>query len=321
MSLLGHETAWSEWRSAMASTRMHHGWLLAGGKGLGKAHFAMAAARDLVALDSHSQPPTGDHPDIIVLKRLPKDDKEEKKRDEGKPFETKRNISVAQIRAMQQRLTTRPSFGSRRVIIIDPADDVEASAANALLKSLEEPPTGTYFILIAHRPARLLPTIRSRCRTVRFPSLSHAEVEEFLAREAPEADVETRQAAVVASGGSPGAALQFVDRKLGAPYRLMKAILEDGDPHFIQRGKLGEVIGARPDRDRLIAVLDLARAVLAGSMAGAPHSALTALSDAHAELVALTGQAPTYNFDPGLLVAEIGSLLASAGPLRERANV
>ena len=321
MNLLGHDAVWAEWRSAMASARMHHGWLLAGRKGLGKAHFAMAAARELVAMESHSQPPPGDHPDIIVLKRLPKDDKEEKKRDEGKPFETKRNIAVAQIRAVQQKLTTRPSFGSRRVIIIDPADDMEPSAANALLKSLEEPPTGTYFILIAHRPARLLPTIRSRCRTVRFPSLAPVAVEEFLAREVPEADLATRQAAVAASGGSPGAALQFVDRKLGAPYRLMKAILDDGDPNFTHRGQLGELIGARPDRDRLLAVLDLARSVLAGAMNEAPRSALVRLSDAHADLVALSGQAPTYNFDPGLLIAEIGSLLASAGPLRERANV
>lgn len=321
MTLQGHDTAWSEWRSALAGPRMHHGWLLAGRKGLGKAQFAMAAARELVALGTHSTPPAGEHPDILVLQRLPKDDKEEKKRDDGKPFETKRNISVAQIRAMQQRLTTRPSFGSRRVVIIDPADDMEPGASNALLKSLEEPPTGTYFILIAHRPARLLPTIRSRCRTVRFPTLSDADVAAILAKEAPEADSATREAAVIAASGSPGAALQFVDRGLGEPYRLMTSILDSGDADFSNRGRLSEVVGARPDRDRLLATIDLARAVLSSALPRADRSSYTRITDAHSALVRLSGQAPTYNFDAGLLVAEIGSLLASAGPLREQANV
>jgi hypothetical protein len=59
-------------------------------------------------------------------------------------------------------------LGSRRAIIIDPADDLETSAVNALLKSLEEPPAGTYFLLVTHRLGRLLPTIRSRCRILRF---------------------------------------------------------------------------------------------------------------------------------------------------------
>ncbi|MEM8726145.1 MAG: DNA polymerase III subunit delta', partial [Pseudomonadota bacterium] len=71
-----HEQAWREWRSALAGERMHHAWLLAGKSGLGKREFALAAARDLVAEEGISQP-SGDHPDIIVLTHLPKDEKEE----------------------------------------------------------------------------------------------------------------------------------------------------------------------------------------------------------------------------------------------------
>ena len=67
------------------------------------------------------------------------------KREKGEAYETKRNITVGQIRSMQQRLTTRPTLGSRRVIIINPADDMEKSASNALLKSLEEPPKAHSF--------------------------------------------------------------------------------------------------------------------------------------------------------------------------------
>lgn len=320
MTLIGHDDAWEQWRKAMAGERMHHAWMLAGRRGLGKMQFAHQAARELVAEPGIPQP-AGHHPDIHILQRLPKDDKEEKKRADGKPFETKRNIAVSQIRAMQQRLNTRPTLGSRRAIIIDPSDDLEKGASNALLKSLEEPPIGTFFLLVTHRPARLLPTIRSRCRIVRFPTISDEELSRFLSREAPDADDATRQAAIVAASGSPGAALEFVDRDLGPLFGLMKAIVREGDPDFQHRGRLSEAIGARPNRDRIQATIDLARSVLAGTTEHAARSSYPALVTAHAELVKLGSQAPTYNFDAGLLIAEIGTLLASAAPPRDRANV
>ena len=126
------------------------------------ANEALAAARELVG----AAPGLEQHPDIHVLTNLPKDDKEEKKREEGKPYETKRNIAIAQIRAMQQRLTTRPTLGERRAIIIDPADAMNGNTANALLKLLEEPPEHTVFVLVSSAPRRLLPTIRSQLRSL-----------------------------------------------------------------------------------------------------------------------------------------------------------
>lgn len=320
MTMLGHEQPWAQWRDALSGERMHHAWILAGKRGLGKMHFAMAAARELVAEEGVPQP-AGAHPDIIVLDRLPKDDKETKKSEEGKPFETKRNISVNQIRAMQQRLNTRPTLGSRRAIIIDPSDDLEKGASNALLKSLEEPPIGTFFLLVTHRPARLLPTIRSRCRIVRFAAVSDTDLARFLASEAPDADAATQQAAIMAANGSPGAALDFVTRDLGALFGLMQDIIAHGDPDFMLRGRLTAAIGTRPNRERIQATLDLARSVTSGAIGSASRGDYPAIVDAHAELVRLTGQAPTYNFDPGLLIAEIGSLLASAAPNRERGHV
>nr|WP_250893733.1 DNA polymerase III subunit delta' [Croceibacterium selenioxidans] len=308
--MAGHEEPWREWRSATAGPRLHHGWILAGPRGLGKATFALQAARELVAEPGTAQP-VGSHPDIIQLEPLPATSDDEKKREEGKPYQTKRNISVEQVRGMQQRLTTRPTLGSRRVIIIDPADELEKGAANALLKSLEEPPVGSFFMLIAHRPGRLLPTIRSRCRTLLFPKLANEQVNSILAREAPEADQSTRDAALAASAGSPGAALEFVQLDLGAMYRIMREIAEKGDANFERRGKLAETLGARPDRKRQLAVIDLARAVVAEGMAGATRHSIPLLTDVHAELVRLGAQAPTYNYDPGLLVMEIGTLLAS----------
>jgi DNA polymerase-3 subunit delta' len=315
--LLGHDSAWREWREAMSGARMHHAWLLSGKKGLGKAAFALAAARELVAEEGIPQP-EGPHPDIFVLTHLPKDDKEEKKREAGQPYELARSIRIDQIREMQRRLATRPTLGSRRVVIVDPSDDLETNAANALLKSLEEPPRGTFFILVAHRPARLLPTIRSRCRTLRFAPLPDEEVAALLEDHAPHVDPATRQAAVTAAAGSPGAALDFVTQDLGKLDGLMRRIVAEGDPQFILRGKLAEEIGARPDRARIAAALDLARANLAQMAALAPSGRVPAIVNAHSELVRLTGQAPTYNFDPGLLVMQIGGLLASAGAASQR---
>ena len=319
MSLLGHEGAWRQWRESMSGGRMHHAWLLAGKKGLGKMRFALAAARELVAEPGAPQP-EGPHPDILVLTHLPKDDKEEKKRDEGKDFGLARNIKIAQIREMQRRLTTRPTLGRRRAVIIGPADDMEPASSNALLKSLEEPPVGTFFLLVAHRPARLLSTIRSRCRMLRFSALSDEEIAELLASASPEADTATQVAAVAAAAGSPGAALDFLAQELGPVDSLMRHIVANGDHDFSLRGRLAAEIGARPDRERLAAVLDLARATLARISGNARTETLPGLVDAHADLVRLAGQMPTHNFDPGLLVMQIGGLLASAAAASERAD-
>ena len=314
-----HTQAWTQWRRALSGERMHHSWLLAGKAGLGKRDFALAAARELVAEEGATSY-AGDHPDIHVLTHLPKDEKEEKKRDDGKPFQLKRNITVAQIRGMQRRLNTRPTLGSRRAIIIDPADDMEASASNALLKSLEEPPQGTFFLLVTHRPARLLPTIRSRCRVLRFPTLGASELEWMLAKCSAPGSPQAQAAAVRAAEGSLGAALRFVEQDLGSLAQLMERLLADGDAAFAARGDLAKAIG-RADRDRIQAVLDLAQAIVADHARSIESNVQRArLVDLHGDLVSLAGQAPTYNFDTALLAMEIGTLLSRAGAASESAN-
>ncbi|WP_370516039.1 hypothetical protein [Novosphingobium sp. Gsoil 351] len=145
MTLLGHDAAWREWRAAIGQGRMHHGWILAGRKGMGKAAFAAAAARELLEAGGSTWSDPRNHPDILELQPLPDGDEEERKRSEGKPFKVKRNIAVDQVRALQRRLNARPTLGERRVVVVDAADDLEKGAANALLKSLEEPPAGTIF--------------------------------------------------------------------------------------------------------------------------------------------------------------------------------
>lgn len=310
--LIGHEDAWASWRSAMAGQRMHHAWLLAGRRGLGKAGFALAAAAELVAETDVPQPEPLSHPDILLLERPPATSDDEKKREEGKDFNRKRNISVDQIRAMQRRLTTRPTLGARRAIIIDSADDLEKSAVNALLKSLEEPPAGSFFLLVAHRPGGLLPTVRSRCRQLRFHGLSDRQLNDLLMQREPDATPELRQAAVGAAQGSPGMALAFIDDELEPIAHHLREIMCHGDADFTRRAALAGVIGTRPDRERLLASVRLARDICAEGARDAPSHRQARLIDTHARLVRLGAEIPYANFDPALTVVEIGGLLAEA---------
>ena len=110
------------------------------------------------------------------------------------------------------------------------------------------------------------------------------------------------------------------DLGLGEPHGLMQALVREGDGDFSKRGALAEAIGARPDRQRQFAAIELARAVVAESLQGADLAALPVIADTHTELSILAAQAPTYNYDPGLLVMEIGGLLAKLGAPSARSH-
>jgi DNA polymerase III subunit delta' len=314
---LGHEEAWREWHAARRGRRMHHAWMLVGREGLGKAGFARAAACELVAEPGVPQPPAPHHPDILWLTPLPATDDDAKKRDEGRPYATKRNISVDQVRDMQRRLVTRPTLGSRRAVVIDAADMLEKASANALLKSLEEPPQGTFFLLVVHQPGRLLPTIRSRCQILRFRPLDTTEMTRALDAGAPGIDALTREAAVAVGAGAPGAALAFAAQDLGRAWQIMRAIVARGDPDMSGRAELSAAIGQRPDRERQMAALTAARTVLVDAMDTIAPARHGALADAHAALITLSREAPIFNYDAGLLMLEIGTLLAGVGRSRE----
>lgn len=312
---VGHDAVWREWHAARRGRRMHHAWMLVGREGLGKAGFARAAAVELVAEPGVPQPPAEHHPDIHWLTPLPANEDEVKKRDDGRAYATKRNINIAQVREMQQRLFTRPTLGSRRAVIIDAADILEKPAANALLKSLEEPPQGTFFLLVVHQAGRLLPTIRSRCQVLRFRPLEPDEMGRAIDLGAPAIDALTREAAIAVGAGAPGAALAFAEQDLGRAWQIMRQIVAQGDPDLALRAALAAAIGQRPDRERQMAALIAARMVLVDAMGGIHNPA--ALADAHAALVMLSREAPTYNYDPGLLMLEIGALLAGVAQTRE----
>ena len=319
-TLAGHDEAWRVWRAAAMGGRMHHGWILAGRAGLGKGLFARQAAAELVAQPGIKQPPLAHHPDIHLLSPLAANDDEAKKKEEGAPYLKKRNITVDQVRDMQRRLVTRPTLGERRVVLIDSADALEKGAVNALLKSLEEPPVGTFFVLVVHQLGRLLPTVRSRCNVLRFHPLGEAELSRVLDEAAPELDSAARAAAIAVAAGSPGRALGFASQNLGAAWRIMQRLTQEGDPDFALRAELSQSLGQRPDRERQLAAIEAARMVLVNALGSAGEAARLRIVEAHAAVVGIAAQAPTYNFDPALLLIEIGALLASVAGTREGAQ-
>jgi len=190
--LLGHDDAIAAFMEAAHGRRLHHAWLLTGPKGIGKGTFALHAARRLLA--EAAGPPVdlpglgvpadhpiaalidaGSHPDLMRLERLT----------DEKSGSTARSITIDQIRSLQRLFATTGSYSERRIVIIDAVDDLERGGANALLKNLEEPPVGSLFLLVSHSPGRLLPTIRSRCRTLQFRPLADDVMTTILRRELP----------------------------------------------------------------------------------------------------------------------------------------
>ncbi len=175
--LFGHQAAERALAEALGAGRVHHAWLITGPTGIGKATLSYRFARAALAepeersLSDLTVPDTSraarqvralSHPGLIVIRR-PWDDK-------AKRFAT--SIPVDEVRKLRAFLSRSAAAETWRVVIVDEAGELNISAANALLKSLEEPPPRTVFLLVSSAPGRLLPTIRSRCRTLALQPLA-----------------------------------------------------------------------------------------------------------------------------------------------------
>jgi len=309
---VGHDKAWKQFATACDSNKIHHGWILAGPRGIGKSAFALRAAAMLVDPENAyaSMIARGSHPDILSVKRLPKEPlKEDEDIDDVTEF--KRSITVDQIRGLQQSLTTRPGLSNRRAIIIDAADDLERGGANALLKSLEEPPFGTFFFLISHASDRLLPTIRSRCQILRFEALSDADMASVLQRAAPEVGADELQALIRLGNGTPGQALDFLGLDLQEIEDAMLSILRTGDRDNALRNGLADKLALKAAQPRYEAFLRRAPSLIAEYTrkldAAQVSNGVTAWEDA-SELAA---RAIALSLDKQSVVFQMGSLLAS----------
>lgn len=220
----GHEDAQNALLEGFASQRLHHAWLLVGPEGVGKATLAYRFARYLLAQSSPSMDaqaqglslPAGhrvfaqvsalSHPNLLLLRR---------------PWQADRKrlanaITVAEARRLRHFFGHTAGAGRWRVVIIDRADELNAAAANALLKNLEEPPERCVFLLICSAPGRLPVTIRSRCRTLRFSPLGNADLEAAILAACRAAGCEapntaTLQATMAMAHGSTRRALQLLE--------------------------------------------------------------------------------------------------------------
>lgn len=322
--LIGNQPARDAFAAAMASGALHHAWLIAGPEGVGKGRFArLAAARILAeAAEPERLAPgwsvpegtrtasliaAGSHPDLRLLQRLPKD--------ADKPDEAlARSITIAQVRGLQAMFATKPSLGSARVIVIDAIDDLERGGANALLKNLEEPPAGTIFLLISHAPGRLLPTIRSRCRLLRFDPLGAAETAMVLRAQLPEASEAEIAALAAIAEGAPGRALRFAGLDLPALEADMAALADTGDPDNAIRTRLARQLGVKAAQPRYEAFLERAPSFIAARARGLSGEPLRTALNAHAAAGELAGAALGLSLDSTATLFELAGILARLAP-------
>lgn len=239
-SVRGHAEAIALLRGAVRRDRVASVYLFVGPQGVGKERVALALAqamncaavdRSAVDLDACGvcarcrRIAQMTFADLFVVQRGFKDDKddEEADRDEERgaeyPITTRiedipekelrAEITVAQVGWVLKKMSVRPNEGGTRWVLIREAERLNSTVSNKLLKTLEEPPQGTHFVLLTHRPSALLPTVRSRCQVVRFGLLDDAEVGAVLGE--LQLDEATRERVRPLADGSVGRALRFVD--------------------------------------------------------------------------------------------------------------
>lgn len=213
--LLGQGAAEAALVDSYRSGRLPHAWLVTGPAGIGKATLAYRFARFLFAggnpaagtlevPESHPvfrRVASGGHADLITVERQFDEEKGKRRKD----------IAVDDVRKISPFLHLTAAEGGWRVVIVDGADGMNRSGQNAVLKILEEPPKGALLMLISERPLSLLPTIRSRCRTLSMPPLDDETVDALIASHRPGLDAKARANLVRIAEGSIGQALEIAD--------------------------------------------------------------------------------------------------------------
>lgn len=330
MRLFGHDAAIAEFRAAIDSGRLHHAWLLAGPHGVGKARFAEFAARRLLAESEGGPAPAGEgldlpddhpavqlvnaesHPDFRRLERLPRDRKElERPRAERDPSaERARNITIDQVRGLQSLFGTTPAISRWRAVVIDALDDLERPAANALLKNLEEPPTRSIFLLVCHNPGRLLPTLRSRCRMLRFGVLEDDAMASAIRQAQPELGPEEVAALVGTGRGAPGQALRYAGLDIGGLDAAIDELIGKGDSGGGRRSALAQSLGAKNAQGRYEAFLERVPTAIARHAATLRGTALAEALAIWEEARSLAGSASRLSLDPQSTVFALAGMLA-----------
>jgi len=216
---------------AARSARLPHALLVYGPRGIGKLALAERISQTLLCESSGRRPCGscdgcrwflgGNHPDFRrvepeAIAKLPPTDPEENEVKKSK--QPSIQIKIEQVRELANFLYVRSHRGAMRVALVHPAEDMNENASNALLKGLEEPPAGAMFILVSHRPARLLPTIRSRCVALPVPVPPREAALEWLSGQG----IKDAERWLAYAGGAPLRALDYA-AEAESLSRLLKA--------------------------------------------------------------------------------------------------
>jgi DNA polymerase III subunit delta' len=299
-TLFGHADQETAFLQAFTSGRLHHAWMLTGPKGVGKATLAWRLARFLLATPDDdggmfaAPPPTTldvarenpvarrllqlAEPRNFLLRRAAND----------KETALAQVISVDELRRMKSFFTLSAADGGRRTAIIDSLDEMNTASANALLKLLEEPPANVTLFLIAHQPARLLPTIRSRCRELRLTPLGPEDLADALTQAGGEVAPEDRAALAELSAGSVGEAFRLTNldglKLYAALTRLFATLPRLDRPQALALAELAAGKGQAETFDLLVTLIDLFLARLARH--GATGQAVPEAAKGEASLLA-----------------------------------
>ena len=216
-------------------------WLFVGKKGVGKFKTARDLAFHILAKEYGEQAKAtfNNHPALKIVQR---DITETDKKELDKLFNSKKgevvteerinqskknkSIKIEQIRELIEHISLTSSSQSR-IIIIDSINELNANAANALLKTLEEPPAKTIIILICHNPDTVLSTIRSRCRVLRFKPCSDKQITEFLSARYPDLSENEMKITAFYADGAIGAAVNFIENDGLDIYRSFQDVIEN----------------------------------------------------------------------------------------------
>ncbi len=270
--LFGHAAAEAILAEAARSGRLHHAWLITGPEGVGKATLAYRFARRLfaglpaegksLALDPghpvFRRVAAGAHADLLTVE-LGYDDKRKRMRTQ---------IAVDDVRKVSGFMALTPAEGGWRVAIVDGAESLNQSSANALLKILEEPPQRAILLLVCSRPGALLPTIRSRCRRLALAPLDETAMAAALATYLPGLGEDERTRLADLAEGSPGRALLLAESEGLAVAQLVDAVLAELPGLPASRGyAVADALGR--NEDGFSTFMDLLRAAITAAIRAA----------------------------------------------------